>query len=344
MIKAGKGLMGSGHRVTIACLPDSVIEKRALEASLATWSFTIPVDIALWKIPVIQKYLKKNQVDVLICCQNKDVRIGGRAAKKAGTKAIFARQGIQNLTNKNKYIKPFTKYIDGIITNTKSIKEIYEGFGWFPEDFIHVVYNGVEVNEHKNKIDLYKKYNLPKNSQIIFSAGRLDEQKGFDLLIKVAAKARESDLDWQILVAGEGKYREALEEQAENENVADRFHLIGFEKDIASLNSSCDIFVLPSRYEGMPNALLEAMAVGKANVATAVNGAPELVIDGKTGYLVESENVEQIFEKTRAILEDDKLRASMGKASLERVKKDFSMSALNSNLEMLFKSQLNKGQ
>ena len=210
MVQAGKGPALLGHQVTIACLPDSVIESKAIEAGLKIWHFTISADIEFWKIPTLINYYKNNQVDVLICCQNKDVRIGARAARKAGVKAIFARQGIQNLTNKRKYIKPFTRFIDGIITNTRSIKDIYESFGWFPPDFIHVIYNGVDVPKEMQKLDLHQLYRLPTGSRIMFSAGRLDHQKGFDLLVAVARKALDQNLNWQILIAGEGKLKHRL--------------------------------------------------------------------------------------------------------------------------------------
>ena len=102
------------------------------------------------------------------------------------------------------------------------------------------------------------------------------------------------------------------------------------------------MFILPSRYEGMPNALLEAMASGKANVATAVNGAPELVRDGETGFLIESENVEQLFEKIEIILLNDELRKSMETASLERVRSFFTMDKMTLNLEQLLTQQIHK--
>jgi glycosyltransferase involved in cell wall biosynthesis len=342
MLNAGKGLAAKGHRVIVACAPESVIEQRSIEAGLRIWSYNIPADIAFWKIPSLKLFLLNRNIDVLICCQNKDVKIGAKAAREVGIKAIFARQGIQNLTNKKKYIRPFTQYIDGIITNTKSIKDKYESYGWFPENFIHVIYNGVEIHDDIESIDLRKKYTLPKNSKIVFSAGRLDHQKGFDLLIEVAKKAKEQHLNWQILIAGEGKLRESLKALSAKTKVKDMIHFIGFSNQVPSLLMSADVFVMPSRYEGMPNALLEAMAAGKANVATAVNGAPELVENGVTGFLVKTESSNEIFDRLRQILSDKDLRMSMSLASLEKVKQQFTNEKMVENLEKLFINQIEK--
>jgi len=342
MILAGKGLADRGHRVTIACRPGSKIEQKSIVKGLDTWHFSIPADIAFWKIYPLKNYLKKNSIDVLICCQNKDVKIGARAARSLGTPAIFARQGIQNLTNKKKYIRPFTQYIDGIITNTLSIKKVYEGFKWFPENFIHVIYNGIEIPKNNLPINLYETYDLPHDSKIIFSAGRIDYQKGFDLIIKVAIKAKSQGLNWQFLIAGEGKIKEKLINYSKNEKVSELIHFIGFSDQIPSLLDAAEVFVFPSRYEGMPNALLEAMAIGKASVATSVNGAPELVENGVSGFLVDSENVDQIFDRLNELLTNEKLRKSMGKEALLRVKNNFTVEKMIDNLEILFQNQITK--
>jgi glycosyltransferase involved in cell wall biosynthesis len=341
MVSAGKGLAARGHRVTIACLKGSRIEDKSVAAGLDTWHFSIPADIAFWKIPTLKNYLLRNDIDVLVCCQNKDVRIGARTARQAGIKAIFARQGVQNLTNRKKYIVPFTRYIDGLITNTISIKQTYEEFGWFPQDFIHVVYNGVEVRDMP-PIILQEAFDLPPESKTIFSAGRLDYQKGFDLLIEVAARAAHEDLQWQFVVAGEGKQKRPLRALAEKKNVADRMHFIGFSEQIPSLVRGADVFVLPSRYEGMPNALLEAMAAGKACVATEVNGAVELIETGRTGMLVQPENPVQLFEKIQLLLTDDALRKDIGAAARRHVLDKFSYEAMTDQLEALLKKQLSK--
>ncbi len=342
MVNAGIGLAGRGHRVTIACLPGSIIHQKSMEAGLGIFNFSIPADIAFWKVFTLKKFLQKNNIDVLVCCQNRDVKIGARAARKVGVKAIYSRQGIQNLSNKRKYIRPFTQYIDGIITNTKSIKEIYESFGWFSDGFIHVVYNGVEIDREIEPIDLHEKYKLPHGFQVVFSAGRLDHQKGFDLLVEVARKAKDQGLKWQIVIAGEGKLKDELNAKASEKGVSDRIHLIGFTNQVAAHIRGADIFVLPSRYEGMPNALLEAMAMGKASVATSVNGAPELVEEGVSGFLVASENVDQLFTKINELLTNESLRKSMENRAFLRVKDHFTIDNMIDNLEALFLQQLEK--
>ena len=342
MILAGKGLKSKGHKVTVACLENSAIERKTEEAGLQIFHFSISMDIAFWKIRGLAKYLQKNEMDVVVCCQNKDVKIGANAARRAGVKAIFARQGVQNLKNRKKYIKPFTQYIDGIITNTVSIKNTYDAFGWFPADFIHVVYNGVEIPENVLPIDLCKTYNLPEESKVIFSAGRIDHQKGFDLLIDVAQLCKKNDLNWQIIIAGEGKLKRELISSSRDSGVDHLIHFIGFSDKIPVLLKSCTVFVLPSRFEGMPNALLEAMAIGKASVATRVNGAPELIEDKVSGFLVESENIQQLYDRLKLLLSNEVLRRAMERNAQLRVKDHFTIEKMIDNLESIFLKQISK--
>jgi glycosyltransferase involved in cell wall biosynthesis len=340
MITAGKGLMDKGHRVIVACLQDSIIEKKAKDSKLEIFHFNIFGDIAFWKKYPLKTFLKENRIQVLVCCQNKDVRIGAKAARQLNVPAIFSRQGLQNISNKKKYIKPFTEYVDGIITNTLSIKEIYEGYEWFPENFIHVIYNGVEIPDNFKRIDLYERYNLPSDHKIIFSSGRLDYQKGFDLLIDVAVRAKEENLNWQIIVAGKGKLKSDLQSLAERKGVSEAIHFIGFTDEIPGHLDASDVFVLPSRYEGMPNALLESMVIGKASVATDINGASELIEDGISGFLVESENTDQIFTKIKLLLHDHDLRKSMGDQAKKRVVRNFTINQMVDNLEELFTKRI----
>lgn len=342
MVLAGKGLKSRGHHVTIACKTDSVIEQKAREAGLELVHFSISMDVAFWKIPVLKTFLRDNEIDVVICCQNKDVKIGARAARRAGVKAIFARQGVQNLSNKKKYIRPFTRYIDGIITNTTSIKNTYETFGWIPDGFIRVIYNGVEIPENVPTVNLHEHYGLPRESKVILSAGRIDYQKGFDLLIDVVQRCKSDRHDWQFIIAGEGKMKLQLVERAKNAGVDHLIHFIGFSNQVASLLKSCTVFVLPSRFEGMPNALLEAMAMGKASVASNVNGAPELIEDQISGFLVESENTSQLYEKLQILLSDQKLREEMERRAKLRVKEHFTVEKMIDNLEELFMQQIQK--
>ena len=341
-INVGKGLDEKGHYVVISSPLGSETEKKALESGLQVFPFHIGPDIAFWKILPFQKYLKKHRIEVVLCVQNRDVKIGALAARLAGIPAIFARQGLDTIKQRLYHKVAFTKFIDGIITNTKSIKELYESYNWFKKDFVHVVYDGLKIPDNLMKIDLNKEFNLKPDSRVIIGTGRLAEQKRFDLLVEVAVMAKNQNHNWSIIVAGTGKLRNKLNEMANDLSVNDIIKFVGFRDDVLTLMNSADLFVLSSDSEGMSNALKEAMGVGKACVATDVFGVDELFQNGKSGLMVKRGDAQATFEAIDAILFNLKLKNELEKNAADLIKTKFTMASMINQVENLFIQQLGK--
>ena len=143
-----------------------------------------------------------------------------------------------------------------------------------------VIYNGICPSEFSGTAP------YPHPRPFIFAIGRLVPQKGFDLLIRAFAKACLPIHD--LIIAGDGPERPALEALAVEHQLANRVRFLG-EADratAASLFTGCSFFILPSRHEPMGIVNLEAMAAGKAVIASKVGGVPEIVMDGETGILI----------------------------------------------------------
>ncbi|MFC0877966.1 glycosyltransferase [Saccharicrinis sp. FJH2] len=342
MVEAAGGLSALGHHTIVGCLKNSFIEHKAVQKGVETIEFGIPSDISFLSIFKLKKILISKHIDVLVCCQNKDVKIGGRAARQAGTRAVFSRQGLQLFSNKRKYKFPFTRLIDGIITNTQSIKQIYESFGWFPKDFIHVIYNGMAPPKTEMSLSKETVFGVDPSVKVIFSAGRLSEQKGYSYLIDTAAICRDKKLDYQFFIAGSGKLEAELKSRVKELNLGNYVHFIGFIEDLSVYYSTADVFVLPSLHEGMPNVVMESMAHGTVAIATRVNGAEELIEDGKNGFLIEPESAEQIAERLEIFFSDTVDRETMAKQAKQHIKKNFTTEVMSRKLETLFLNQLNK--
>jgi glycosyltransferase involved in cell wall biosynthesis len=169
---------------------------------------------------------------------------------------------------------------------------------------IRVVPNGVP-EPSEGTLDL----GLPR--PVIGSLGRIDGQKGFDLLVDALALLP----DVSAALAGDGRDRAALALRAQHHGVADRFAIAGWQEEIGPFLRSLDVFVLPSRFEGLSLALLEAMAVGAAIVATDVGGTHEAVAHGETGFLVPAESATALADAVRRLLDDDPLRERLGAAA-----------------------------
>lgn len=129
-------------------------------------------------------------------------------------------------------------------------------------------------------------FGVPVGSPVCITVGRLEEQKGIDVLLDAAVRVQAAHPNCHFLIVGDGRDRVSLQARAVELGQAATTHFTGLRADVPSLLAAATLFVLPSRWEGMANALLEAMASGLPVVATAVEGSTELVRSGETGLLV----------------------------------------------------------
>lgn len=155
--------------------------------------------------------------------------------------------------------------------------------------------------------------------------GRLVSQKGLDVLFKALATMKDHK-DWSLTIAGEGPLKDELALVSHNLGLADRVTFRGWlERDhLPAVYEDADIFVLPSRDEGMPNAMLEAMAAGLPVIGSKVAGLDEVVIDGETGFLVTPEDADGLAHALRVAIEDRDQTFKLGQAARARVVDQFS--------------------
>jgi GalNAc-alpha-(1->4)-GalNAc-alpha-(1->3)-diNAcBac-PP-undecaprenol alpha-1,4-N-acetyl-D-galactosaminyltransferase len=148
---------------------------------------------------------------------------------------------------------------------------------------------------------------------VVLNAGRLSREKGCDLLIRAFALLSERYPDWNLLILGDGTQRGELEALVDELGLKERISLPGRVKNPYDYFRKADLFVLPSRYEGMPNALCEAMACGMAVVAAnCSSGVGQVVHDGVNGLLAEPENVDSLAAAMQQLMGDQAWRASLG--------------------------------
>lgn len=154
--------------------------------------------------------------------------------------------------------------------------------------------------------------------------GRLVKQKGLDVLIAALAKL-DLALRWRLILVGDGPEWPAIAGEAARLGLADKLELRGWvrKEELPAIYRAGDIFVLPSRDEGMANALLEAMAAGLPVVGTRVAGTGEVVIQGETGLLVAPEDADALAAALDALIRDESRRAAFGREGRKRVETTF---------------------
>ena len=144
----------------------------------------------------------------------------------------------------------------------------------------------------------------------------------------------------QLWIAGAGPEAPELGRQVKELGLTGAVHFLGPRNDVPALMRRFDLFVLPSLWEGLPNAALEAMAARRAVVATAVDGTPEAVLEGSTGLLVPPRDSAALAQAIIALLADEPRRRRLGEAGRQRVESEFSMDRMVSQIEALYRAAL----
>jgi glycosyltransferase involved in cell wall biosynthesis len=165
---------------------------------------------------------------------------------------------------------------------------------------------------------------VPPGRMVLGAVGRLSPEKGFDRLLEAVARVRAEDIDFEVWIVGEGPARTQLAASIRALGLEDRVKLLGFRTDLVPLYEGLDVFALSSLREGMPNVLLEAMAMEVPVVSTDVPGALTLVVDGVTGLLTSAADVAGLAERIRVLLIDASLRARLAEAARRLVVDRFS--------------------
>jgi glycosyltransferase involved in cell wall biosynthesis len=178
---------------------------------------------------------------------------------------------------------------DAVIANCRSVETSVKDLVGIPVD---VIYNGMDqclLKVTSEKMDLFQNNERNNYDAIIGMAVRPSPDKGLDLLNDIIAEIDKMQKTVKVFVAGEFGWREKYQEQADRLNLCSSITFLGYVSNIQAFYNACDIVIMTSKdksIEGFPNALMEAMAIGKPVVATAVGGIPELIDNGRTGMLV----------------------------------------------------------
>ena len=326
MLQADKLLQYNGQLCSFECLKKSLLEQKlqTKKRPYITVPFSNSIDI--YSVLKIYRIIRQNNIHVLICSTNLDIKLAGLAGKMAGI-PVISRQGLALISNKFKY-KILVKYFtDSIVTNTLSIKQQYESYPWFPKNHIRVIYNGVDIHPLLFPApiiqQLRKDYHIEPDEKIILSCGRLNYQKGFSFLIKTALLAANSQKKWKFIILGEGSMRKKLENQIRKHRLSNVI-LAGHQEETDKFYQMADIFVLTSLFEGTPNVVLEAMAHHLPVIATEVNGVKEIIESGKNGYSIPSQNAQAVYTQLEEILPNTERLHQLQEAGYETVKTKFS--------------------
>jgi sugar transferase (PEP-CTERM/EpsH1 system associated) len=231
---------------------------------------------------------------------------------------------------------------DAVMTVTRELRDYHARQAWFSPDRIRVIYNGVDTERFQPRSELHpvarERLRLPATSFVIGSVGRLVPIKDYPTLFDAAAKLVERGFDARVLLVGSGPELEHLKGLVDASRLlAGRVTFAGACLDVPEMLAAMDAFVLPSVREGMSNTLLEAMAAGLPVIAMRVGGNPEIVEDGRSGWLLAPRDVDGLAHRVEQLASSPEMGQRLGSAARRRVFERFTLAHMLANYQDLYR-------
>jgi glycosyltransferase involved in cell wall biosynthesis len=264
------------------------------------------------------RIIKEQGIDIVHCQRHKPTVYGTLAAYMMGKKR-------RQLLNRALF-----RRISLIVAVSNAVREdIVRTNPMSSPDKVVTIYNGIDVEPYTDcsltREQARIRLGLPEKDAFVYAtAGRLVETKGQGVLLKAFARVYEKYPESLLILAGEGRLESELRALAAELNIHQRVVFLGYRTDIPVVLRACDVFVLPSIAEGLPGALLEAMASGIIVIACPVGGVPEILDSPELGIMVPPSSMDELASAMERLCRMDEERKNrMGEALRERVLEGF---------------------
>lgn len=234
------------------------------------------------------------------------------------------------------------RFSDAIIAVSEAVRDDVAAYDHIPNNRLRVIYNGVEEarlmgNEGSA---IRSEFNLPESAVIVGNVGRLTLQKGQQYLIEAVASIMNDFPELRLLIVGDGPDRAALMRLVREKGIEGRVIFTGSRDDVPNLLAAMNIFVFPSLWEGLPNALVEAMAAGKAIIATGIKPNREVLASEAAGMFVTEKDSASIASALAVLLRDRDLASRLGTAARARALSCFTIEKTVRSYTALFEDIL----
>jgi glycosyltransferase involved in cell wall biosynthesis len=214
-----------------------------------------------------------------------------------------------------------------------------------PADQCLLIENGIDCTEfcrRRTPEEAKAAQGLTPGRLVLGAVGRLSAEKGFDLLIRAADQLLKNGFDLELLIIGEGDERQRLQTLIDYLGRADRIRLVGYRADVRELYEAMDLYALSSLREGLPNVVLEAMAMEVPVAATRVAGVPRLIANGENGLLAEPGDLAGLTQALARLLADAPLRRRLSQAGRTTIETRYSFAARMDKIRAVYDDLLGR--
>lgn len=291
----------------------------------------------------IKEICKENKYDILHCHSPIGgvlARLAFKEFRKIGGKLIYTAHGFHFFKGapiKNWLIfypieKFCSRYTDYLITINKEDYKRAQKFKAKEVKYIPGI--GIDTEKIKNikrDREVLKKFGI-KNEVVLVSVGELSDRKNHKVILEALEKIED---DYIYIICGQGEKKEELVNLSKKLKIQNKVKFLGYRQDVKEILKASDIFCFPSKQEGLPVALMEAMASGLPVVCSNIRGNSDLIEEKKGGYLLEYDNSYEFLLKIHELINNDSLRKEMGEFNLEKIK-EFDRKKVNNLMEEIY--------
>ena len=313
-------LSEKGHRNDLLAHPEGRLFDRAQGLPIRTFPLVVRNDFDLRPIRSLRRLIRNERYDVVHLHTKRAHALALWLPRSAGGPKYVVTRRMDYAERAGWYTQYlYGRRVDGVVAISGSVLSALISAGVAPER-IRLIHDGIDADRFRPAAG------RPRQSLPVISAiAVLEERKGHRVLLEAAARLKAQGHHAKYLLAGEGSLRSELQRQAERLGLAEEARFLGFVADPVSVLAKTDLFVMPSISEGLGVAALEAMAAGKAVIASRVGGLAEVIVDGVTGLLVAPGNPAELASAIARLLKQPKLAEELGTKAAEHVRRHFTI-------------------
>jgi L-malate glycosyltransferase len=345
----------AGYDVTLGCLrAEGPLSERLRDAPVAVREFHprggLDSPGGLYQLLRLSWFLRRERFEIVHTHDLWSNLIGVPAAWLAGTPAIVSsRRDLGHFDwyrgKRRVWLRRIQDLSGAVLANSTSIRDVLIAEDGFKPEKVRVISNGVEVQKfcagREGRHALFPE--VGDGNLIVLVGNMHTDVKGHPWLIASAPAVIREFPSTRFVLIGDGEQREIFEKKVAALGLQQNFLFLGRRSDVPEILACCDIAVLPSRAEGLPNAVLEYLAAGLPTVVSRVGGNAELIKDGVTGLVVPSENSEALSAALLKFLREPALARKMAQRGHEFAVSNFSFERLVDDVDSLYTELLNRG-
>jgi glycosyltransferase involved in cell wall biosynthesis len=332
-----------GHAAGLVVPPGSALGARAGRADIPVAWIPMPRALDPRAVVRIARRLRQERAQILVTHSSVDAWTGGLAARLVGVPVVRMRHLSVPVQRNPLSRLVYTALCDKIVTTGEAIRTLLvERLGVSPAKVVSIP-TGVDPEEfHPSRVDpsrIRREFGLARETPLLGMIAVLRSWKGHLVFLQALRRVRESHPDVQAVLVGDGPFRSVIQDAIRCHGLEARVRLLGHREDVAEILSGLDVVVSASTAaEGVPQALLQALAMRRPVVASDVGGIPEVIRPGETGWLVPPGDPEALGRAIVEALADRAGAQRMGGHGRKMVEADYSLQHMGERMEELYRS------